>query len=114
MTTGNKLFNGSSKYGRRLVPSVIDETAQSEPEKVYAAIPMSPGDLDAGYRDITFGQLASAVNGVAWWLEKELGKSSDFKTLAYLGPNDLRYPIVAIAAVKVGYKVSIAPVTRKE
>ena len=109
MASIGNLVHGSSEYSRRLVPTVVDEIARSEPGKVYAAIPVSSGDLDAGFRDITFAQFASAINGAAWWLERELGKSSEFRTLAYLGPNDIRYPIIAIAAVKVGYKVSTTP-----
>ncbi len=49
--------------------------------------------------------MSQAVNVMAWWLEKEIGESSTFETLSYLGPPDLRYAIVFLAAVKCGYKV---------
>ncbi|KAH6666240.1 hypothetical protein B0J14DRAFT_643097 [Halenospora varia] len=37
----------------------------------------------------------------AWWLEKALGKGNEegkFKTFAYMGSKDLRYPVLAVAA----------------
>ena len=37
-----------------------------------------------------------------------LGRSTVFETIAYIGPSDLRYAIVFLAAVKCGYKVSNA------
>lgn len=37
-----------------------------------------------------------------------LGWSTVFDTIAYIGPSDLRYAIVFLAAVKCGYKVSEA------
>jgi hypothetical protein len=36
-----------------------------------------------------------------------LGRSREFETIAYIGLFDLRYFIAVIAAIKVGYKVSI-------
>jgi hypothetical protein len=50
--------------------------------------------------------LAKAVNGVAWWLEKMLGKEKNFEALAYVGPNDMRYNVTILGAVKAEYKLS--------
>ena len=49
--------------------------------------------------------LARAVNRAAHWMEKTLGRGSDFETLAYTGPNDARYMIFVLAAVKTGYRL---------
>ena len=35
-----------------------------------------------------------------------------FETLAYIGPNDLRYNVLILGAVKAGYKVSLMSDTR--
>lgn len=92
--------------GRRLIPSTIDDIAGLNPSKVFGSLPISNTILEAGFKDLTFSQIANAINGVAWWLEKEIGRSDNFETLAYLAPNDFRFPILAVAAVKAGYKVS--------
>ncbi|MCJ1373904.1 hypothetical protein MMC20_005134 [Loxospora ochrophaea] len=91
-------------YGTRLLPRVVDELAQVDPERVYASIPIAP-DVCQGFRDVTIRDMASAANSMAWWLEKTVGKSDDFETLSYMGITDLRYPIIFLAAVKCGYKV---------
>lgn len=92
--------------GRRLIPSAIDHIAGVNPSKVFGSLPISNTNLEEGFKDLTFGQIANAISGVAWWLEKEIGRSDRFETLAYLAPNDFRYPIFAVAAVKARYKVS--------
>jgi len=56
-------------------------------------------------RAATYSQMLNAVNKVAWILDQSVGKSAAFDTLAYLGPSDLRYHIVLLAAIKTRYKV---------
>ena len=90
---------------RRLLPVAIDDIARLEPESLYAEYPRSSTSYDAGFTAVTFGQLSSAINGAAWLLEAELGRGLNHETLAYIGPSDLRYMVLAIAAVKTGYKV---------
>ena len=63
------------------------------------------GSYDAGYRKITYKGLANAINGAAWWLHQTLGPGHNFETLAYIGPNDFRYNVFILGAVKAGYKV---------
>ena len=36
-------------------------------------------------------------------------KNEQFETLSYTGPKDLRYPIIAVAAVKCGKQVRVLP-----
>ncbi|MCJ1383931.1 hypothetical protein MMC17_007045 [Xylographa soralifera] len=95
----------STDVGKRLLPSLIDETAKSEPDAVYAEYPVSSTDLTAGLRTVTYAQLANGINGVALWLKREIGMGENHETLAYIGPNDLRYYIVIVGAVKAGYKI---------
>jgi len=101
------VMNGHDKspYGARLVPQVADEIAKLDPHRIYASIPYSP-DVTEGFRDVTFLQLAHAVNHIAWWLHQDFGRSNDFETLAYMGISDLRYTVIFLAAIKCGYKVS--------
>jgi acyl-coenzyme A synthetase/AMP-(fatty) acid ligase len=95
----------SIPYGKRLLSATVDEIADKSPEKTFACISLTSNVKD-GYRDVTFGDFARAVDRTAWWLEGLVGKSRTFETLAYIGPSDLRYFILMLAAPKVGYKVS--------
>lgn len=94
-----------SSNDRRLLPIAIDEIAKLEPEALYAEYPASPTSYDKGFTPVTFAQFANAINGVAWLLENELGQGRNHETVAYIGPSDLRYMIMAIGAVKAGFKV---------
>lgn len=92
-------------FGQRLLARVIDDCAAKQPDRVWAAVPRS-SDLTQGFVDITFRQFAKASDRAAFWLEDCLGASNgSFETFAYAGDKDIRYPIMAVAAVKVGRKV---------
>lgn len=95
--------------GQRLLPTTIDEIAECDPHRIFASILRSPTNIEEGYRDVSFHEAAAAINTLAWLLDAELGKSHTFETLAYLAPGDLRYALIAVAAVKVGYKVCCYP-----
>ena len=88
-----------------LLPHLVDNRAKWTPDTIYSEYPVSPLTYDEGYRRITYPEFANAINGVAHWLVKTLGASKDFETLAYIGPNDIRYPALILGAVKAGYKV---------
>ena len=92
--------------GRRLLPMVIEQLAAEEPSKIWASIPRSD-DLADGFRNITYREFANAIDRAAWWLETVIGRGGHrlFETFAYTGPKDLRYPILAIAAIKIEKKV---------
>ncbi|EEA24838.1 hypothetical protein TMatcc_007939 [Talaromyces marneffei ATCC 18224] len=95
-----------AKNPYRLIPNIVDQLAQDEPDKLYAELPISHTDFTSGFRQITYGALANAVNGVAWWLTQNLGPAgNDFPTLAYIGPNDMCHNFLLLGAVKVGYKM---------
>ena len=92
-------------YGRRLLPNLIDQLANSDYSRPFAAIPRSSEPED-GFIDVSFRQLATAIDRCSWWIEQRLGRSQHFDTVGYLEPGDLRYTILMFAAVKTGYKVS--------
>ena len=91
-------------YGKRLIAQTVDDLATSDPNRVWATIPLGQ-EISDGFRDITFRQLANAVDTVAWWLDSKIGRSEKFEVLAYLGLSDVRYAILCFAAVKCGYVV---------
>ena len=98
-----------SDWTRELVPTIIDRRATLEPAAIYAEYPVSTTSYEDGYRSITYKDLANAVNGIAWWLQQNIGPGKDNvkEALAYMGPNDIRYPALIVGAAKVGYMVGI-------
>ncbi|KAK7743323.1 putative NRPS-like protein biosynthetic cluster [Diatrype stigma] len=91
-------------YGSRLMPVVVDEIAKEQPDHAYAFTPITANVSD-GFKPVTFFEVATAVNALAQWIHTEIGPSSQFDTIAYMGLSDLRYVAVFLAAVKCGYKV---------
>ncbi|MCJ1433008.1 hypothetical protein MMC27_002367 [Xylographa pallens] len=89
-------------YGHRLIPTLVDDLAETTPEYIFASIPRSAQFAD-GLRDVSIRTFARAVNRAASWIKSTIGKGTAFETIAYTGPTDLRYYIVAIAASKLGY-----------
>ncbi|KAI0533535.1 acetyl-CoA synthetase-like protein [Xylaria digitata] len=88
----------SIAYGRRTIPSAIDELAQLCPTRPWVSFATD----DQGLRDVSFQGCAQAVNKACWWLKATLGTS---ETVAYIGPNDIRYLIIFSAAAKCGYRI---------
>ena len=88
---------------RQLMPVVIDQIAKDEPETSFISL-----SNEIGYNTFTFGQYANAIDGVAWWLEENIGKGDLGEALAYLGTGggDIYYGILLIAAHKAGYYVN--------
>lgn len=96
-------------YGRRLIPHVIDDLAKREPEREAFFIPRSSNPKD-GWKAISFKEYANAVNRVAHRIIETCGTPRDgtFPTVAYIGPNDARYVVLLVGAVKAGYKVTLS------
>lgn len=95
---------GAEEYrGKRLLPHVIDYYAQNDPHRVYAVIPTS-GGMEDSMQDIEMYSMASAINNIAWWIDHQF-ESVQKGILAYVGPSDLRYPIVFLASIKCRWKV---------
>ncbi|GAB1199372.1 hypothetical protein APSETT444_008719 [Aspergillus pseudonomiae] len=88
--------------GRRLMPAVLDEVAESDPQRVFVSVPKS-SNLADGFKDIPYGTFAKAVNKCAWYLREQLGEDSIPKTILYMGPLDVRYLVIILAAAKAGH-----------
>ncbi|KIX96004.1 uncharacterized protein Z520_08259 [Fonsecaea multimorphosa CBS 102226] len=88
----------------RTLPQVLEKRAKTVPHGLFAKVPLSPTSYSSGFRAATNLEVSNAVDEVAWLIEKELGRPKDFPTIAYLGPADLRYSIVVMAAMKTGHK----------
>ncbi|KAI1483617.1 acetyl-CoA synthetase-like protein [Daldinia eschscholtzii] len=85
-----------------LLPHVVDRLAQERPNAVYAEWVM-----DSQVVSITYAQLGNIINGLAWWIVEQLGGTGRYDlhpdVLTYVGPNDVRYSALVLAAIKTGY-----------
>ncbi|KAH8810616.1 hypothetical protein F5884DRAFT_257643 [Xylogone sp. PMI_703] len=90
--------------GRVLIPHAIDDLGRDEPDRILYEFPRH-NDLTQGFQSVSAGVFANAINRAAWYLEDSLGKGVNFETLGYIGPGDLRYLILTVAAIKAGYKM---------
>ncbi|KAI1747116.1 hypothetical protein F4782DRAFT_451716 [Xylaria castorea] len=104
-TNGSADSGVKKEYGRRLLPHVVDDIAANEPERECFSIPRSSDPKD-GWKIVTFKQYANAINHVARRIVDNCGVPpvDTFPTIAYIGPNDVRYIVLVLAAVKAGYK----------
>ena len=94
---------------KQLLNNIVDGMANTRPWALYAEVPRASDTYEAGYRTVTYGRLANAINGVAWYLKEKLGESRDHQTLSYIGPNDLAYVMMILGACKAGFKVRRSP-----
>lgn len=97
--------NMATAVGNRLLPHVVDNDAETNPNGTFGLI-LKDNNIPNQWIPLTKRQLAQAVNHVAWWFEQTVTEHCDTTTVAYMGPNDIRYVICAIALAKVGYKVN--------
>jgi len=88
----------------RAIPIAIDEIAQRTPNAVFASIPRTSLPVD-GYRDVTYRKYADTIDRAALLLEESIRGVDHGEAIGYIGPSDLRYVILAIAAVKIDMKV---------
>jgi acyl-coenzyme A synthetase/AMP-(fatty) acid ligase len=96
-----------------LCPQLVDHLARERPNTAYGLWPVASDSYDAGFHTITYGQLSNIVNGLAWWIVKQLGKGQGIQqeVLTYIGPNDVRLTAMILASVKTGYVVCDRPST---
>ncbi len=106
--TGNATPQSSgetSQHGRRLLVHIVDDRAKNEPNREWVSIPRSSNPQD-GWKKITYKQAANAINRLAHKItEMRAGMDAlpgAVPTLAYIGPNDARYLVVCLGAVKAG------------
>ncbi|KAF1849275.1 acetyl-CoA synthetase-like protein [Cucurbitaria berberidis CBS 394.84] len=106
MAFWNTVLNSSDDilpYGRRLIPTIVDHNAKTQPDRACFSIPRSEV-LQDGFRDISWRTYANAINKTAHFIQGKIGRSSSFETVMYLGFPDLRAFLVLVALIKTGHK----------
>ncbi|GAM90187.1 hypothetical protein ANO11243_082280 [Dothideomycetidae sp. 11243] len=96
--------------GRRTFNSSLEYIANTTPDRLFSWVPISEENLDDGFRQLSFGEFYNSVCAAAHWLDQSLGKiGDDFasrQTIAYIGPNDIRYFSLIMAADRTNRSVS--------
>ncbi|KAI0391361.1 hypothetical protein F5Y17DRAFT_468272 [Xylariaceae sp. FL0594] len=93
-----------AKTSTLLLPSLLDEIANSDPSRILYSVAKSKDAAD-GFDDIPAEAFARAVDACAWFIHQSLGPGTAFPTLVYLGPQDLNYAVSVLASIKTGYKL---------
>jgi hypothetical protein len=91
---------------QRTLPGTIDTIAAEFPDRTWARFPESQQALGEGRLiSVSFAALSNAINRLAWFIDAVLPQRDDLETIAYVGPSDIRYYILACAASKCRLKV---------
>ncbi|KAI9676690.1 MAG: hypothetical protein M1822_008253 [Bathelium mastoideum] len=102
---GRAMVSPPVAAGKRLMTSIIDDVARSDPERCFMSI-LENDDKTNAFRNISYACFARAIDRSAWWIEGLLGKGVGFPSIAtYLSPMDFRHVILIFAAIKTGYKM---------
>ena len=99
------MANPDLTIGRRLLAHHVADIARKDPGRTAYTIPKDPKTYSKGYRVVTYSDFERGVDRLAWFLEEKLGKSTALDTLAYIGPNDIRYFMLSVAVPKARYKI---------
>ena len=97
------------EVGQRLLPVTIDLLSKQQPDRAWASLPRDDTDLSKGFEDVTYTTLATAINRMASFIEKAVGKAEQdsVRCIAYIGTPDIRYHVMSMATAKTGNKVNV-------
>ena len=84
---------------------VVDEVAEADPYRPFISVPQGADRVD-NFIDISYKAFATAINRVTWWIEESIGRSQRSEPVFYIGPLDIRYLLILMAAAKTGHVVS--------
>ncbi|QSZ34019.1 hypothetical protein DSL72_005599 [Monilinia vaccinii-corymbosi] len=91
----------------RLLPHILEEEARNDPQRVVAIVAKT-SDISMGFDRLTAGEFLNAVDFTAHWIDGHICNSSPTETFAFIGLQDFRYPIMEIAAMKVGHPLLLS------
>lgn len=78
----------STKYGKRLIPQILDSLASAEPDRIIYSVAKFLDDSHE-FRHVSARTFARAVDKTAWWLQNQVGKPPLIQTIGYIGPREL-------------------------
>lgn len=59
----------------QLIVNVLGTASKVKPQAIYAEFPVSPDSYGEGFSRVTCERFANVMNGLAWWLTAQIGKS---------------------------------------
>ena len=77
----------------------LDKLVAEQPDALYFIQPVST-DIADGWKDVSFRDLADAIEYMALWIYNEVPSTDGPSTLAYLGRNDVRYSAFVYACMR--------------
>lgn len=90
-----------SHSNQRPIVQTIQERAKQVHGNYWASFPRNGKNMSSKFTHVSFRELNNIANAVSYSLKQWLPKSDiPSQPFAYVGPNDIRYPILAIAAAK--------------
>ncbi|KAL2049674.1 hypothetical protein ABVK25_010015 [Lepraria finkii] len=87
-------------YGRRLIASRIVELAKYKLDNIWISTPSSKSVN--GFTDFTWAG-ANVIDCASYWIKSTFGRGQGQSMIAYVGPLDIRYLILIVAAIETGY-----------
>lgn len=85
---------------------LVEAKARDAPNSLYCQV-LEADWREKGPRNVTYAQVARAVDALSWWLDERFGPSQDFTAFAYHGESDFRYALLILAAQKTQRKVCL-------
>lgn len=97
----------AAQWRNDLIPNVVDQLARERPDAMYGE-----WVTDSSVVAITYVQLSNIVNALSRWLLDQLGSPGHYgkrpEMLAHIGPNDVRYSALVLAAARTGHVVRMS------
>ncbi|OTA64054.1 acetyl-CoA synthetase-like protein [Hypoxylon sp. EC38] len=84
----------------RLIHLLPDELGEAVPNHILFSFAKA-ADPRSGFIDVSSQMFADAVNRTSWFLSNVIGQPKCFDTLAYMGPNDIRFFLLMFGAMKM-------------
>ncbi|PPJ56508.1 hypothetical protein CBER1_03930 [Cercospora berteroae] len=108
METDHNSSEGDAPHKVESLPLVLEKLAREYPNNTWMKLPLD-AELTKGWRDITYRELADAVDALARWIVRNFGIGYRDDAAAYIGINDMRYAVAQTALIKAGYMLSYHP-----
>lgn len=101
----------SSAQGRltdfdlKLLPHRIEQYAKYQPGMLYTLRSSRVSDWSTYLEPVNYATFAHAIDRAAWWLDDHL-HSTETQVFTYHDPQDIRWTILSVAAIKTERTVS--------
>jgi hypothetical protein len=85
LSSRESLGSNEIRYGKRLIPQIIDSLAASEPDRIVFSL-ATLSDNSFKLKVISAYVFNKAIDKTAWWLSSLVGKPNSIQPVGYIGP----------------------------